>query len=40
MVEYPLAEETAALLESLLLDNDIPEHDRILWLGATGLGAL
>jgi tetratricopeptide (TPR) repeat protein len=39
-VEYPLAEETAALLESLLLDNDIPEHDRILWLGATGLGAL
>lgn len=39
-VEYPLSDESATLLESIILDDDIPEHDRILWTGALGLGSL
>ncbi len=37
---YPLSEEEEHLLSTILTDNELPPHDREMWVGALGLGQI
>jgi len=39
-VEMPLTPEDVELMKSIFEDSEIPEYDRVLWLGSIGLGLL
>lgn len=39
-VEYPITEENANLIESIITDESIPAYNRTMWVSAIGLSAL
>lgn len=36
-VEYPYTDDTTMLLENILTDKSLPQHDRVMWIAALGL---